>query len=75
MLVLVLVLDLVQEMAVVQALEMVRQLVELFLHQMSLTSIVVTFLKGNDLDLKINSENVGGLPMELTTSGLNDVVV
>lgn len=52
-----------------------RKKMELFLHQMSLTSIVVTFLKGNDLDLKINSENVGGLPMELTTSGLNDVVV
>lgn len=46
---------------------------EVFFHQMSLTSIAVTFLKGNDLDTKITREMSSDVT--LTTSGLNDVII
>lgn len=42
---------------------------------MSLTSVVVTFLKGNDLETKINKDNTNDSPYALTTTGLNDVII
>lgn len=48
---------------------------EIFFHQMSITSIIVTFLKGNELETVINHENAGDSPYPLTTTGLNDVII
>lgn len=48
---------------------------EVFFHQMSITSIIITFLKGNDLETTINHENAYDSPYPLTTTGLNDVII
>ena len=42
---------------------------------MSITSVIVTFLKGNELETKITHENAGDSPYPLTTTGLNDVII
>lgn len=52
-----------------------KKKLEVFFHQMSLTSIVVSFLKGNDLDTKITRDSAQDSPYPLTTTGLNDVII
>ena len=52
-----------------------KKKLEVFFHQMSLTSIAVTFLKGSDLDTKIGKEQAASSPFPLTTTGLNDVII
>lgn len=52
-----------------------KKKLEVFFHQMSLTSIVVSFLKGNDLETKVTKETAYDSPFPLTTTGLNDVII
>lgn len=52
-----------------------KKKLELFFHQMSLTSIIVSFLKGTELNTKITKETAYDSPFPLTTTGLNDVII
>lgn len=48
---------------------------EIFLHQISLTSIVVSLVKGNTIETNITQQHVLDSEIQLTTTGLNDIVV
>ena len=48
---------------------------EIFLHQISLTSIAVSFIKGSKLQTSINNNNAYDSPVPLTTTGLNDIII
>lgn len=54
-----------------------KKKLEFFLHQISLTSIAVSFLKtaGSELDVVINKEKAYDSPYPLTTTGLNDIII
>jgi hypothetical protein len=42
---------------------------------MSLTSMLVTYMKTSSLETAINSESAYSAPYTLTTTGLNDVII
>ena len=52
-----------------------REKFEFFLHQMSLTSTLVSFMKVSSLETKIDQSSSGDAPYTMTTTGLNDVII